>query len=203
MSVAPSSVSDVSDETKRILDEATASVTAQRKKVEARKQECLDAVADGIPAAIERLARGVAHTQPEVTKGLGALGLKALREELAAEAAVLAAYVRAGSVNIKWPRRDSEWSTVEPRKIHSALFAFMYGTPVNRVGNVFDRHGYDVRRTDRSGAQGLVLPQSLYHEDSFGEVAKALNDLGTAEIALAKARAEDDKDAINSLWDEA
>lgn len=193
----------MSDETRRILEEATTVVTAARAQVEVRKQECLNVVADGIPSAIDRLAKRVAQAQPDVTRELGSSGVKALREDLAAEAADLAAYVRAGSERIEWPHRDSEWSTVEPRKVHSALFKFMYGTPVNRVGNVFGRHGYDVRRADRSGAQGLVLPQSLYDEDSFGDVAEALNDLGTAEIALAKAKGEDDKDVVNSLWDEA
>lgn len=194
----------MSDETKRILDEATTVVTTARAEADARKQECLDLVADGIPTAVERLAKRTAQAQPDVTKELGATGVKALREELAAEAAELAQYIRTGSEKIEWPKRDSEWSKVEPRKVHSALFNFMYGTPVNRIGNVFGRHGYDVRKTARGGgAQGLVLPQSLYDEDSFGAVADALNDLGTAEIALMKAKAEDDKDIVESLWDEA
>ena len=202
MSAVPSIVFDVSDETKQILDEATTIVVAERAKADARKRECLDVVADGIPAAVDGLAKAVAQAQPDTTKALGAAGVKALRDELGAEAADLADYVRTGSEKIVWPIRDSKWSKVEPRSIHSALFKFMYGTPVNRVGNVFGRHGYDVRKTDRNGAQGLVLPQSLYNEDSFGAVANALNDLGTAEIALADAKAEDDKDVVDSLWDE-
>lgn len=193
----------MSDETRLALDQAVAVVNAERAKAEARKQECLDVVADGIPAAVDRLAKGVAQSQPDVTRELGPAGVKALREELSRTAANLASYVRAGSARVEWPKRESEWSRVEPRKIHSALFKLMYGTPVDRVGEVFGRHGYDVRKSDRSGSQGLVLPQSLYSEESFGDIAEALNDLGAAEIALAKAKAEDDKDAVNSLWDEA
>ena len=202
----------MSDETKRALDEAMAVAITEHAKGEARKQACLDAVAEGIPAAVDRLAKRIAQAQPDVTRGLGAAGVKALREELATEAADLAAYVRAGSEKVQWPKRDSEWSHVEPRKIHSALFKLMYGAPLNRVGNVFGRHGYDVRKTDRSGqglralpglaARPLVLPQSLYSEESFGDVAAALNDLGAAEIALAKAKAVDDKDVVDSLWDD-
>ncbi len=193
----------MSDETKRILDEATAVVDEARAEADKRKQECLDVVADGIPTAVEALAKRTAQAQPDVTKELGAAGVTALREELAAEAEELAEYVRTGLGEIKWPERDSEWSKVEPRKIHSALFQFMYGAPVNRLGNVFDRHGYDVNRSDRSGSQALVLPQSLYDEESFGPVAQALNDLGSAEIARKKAKAEDDRDIVDSLWDQA
>lgn len=193
----------MSDETKRVLDAATAVVARARAKADERKQECLEAVADGIPRAVERLAKRTAQAQPDVSKQLGAAGVKALREELGAEAVELAEYVRTGSDEIKWPERESEWSQVEPRKIHSALFKFMYGAPVNRLGNVLGRHGYDVNRTERGGSQGLVLPQSLYDEESFDPVAQALNDLGSAEIALKKAKAEDDRDIVDSLWDEA
>jgi hypothetical protein len=193
----------VSDETKRILDEATTTVTAARAKADVRKQECLDSVADGIPAAVERLAKRTAHAQPEVTKALGANGVRALRQELAVESAELAEYVRAGANKIEWPTAASEWSKVEPRRIHSALFNFMYGPPVNRVGDVFARHGYDTQRAERSGAQGLVLPQSLYDEDSFDVVADALNELGTAEIEFKNAYEAEDREVVDSLWDEA
>lgn len=192
----------MSDETKRILDEATTTVTAARAKADARKQECLDVVADDLPAAVERLAKRTAHAQPEVTKALGGNGVRTLRKELAAETAELAEYVRAGADKIEWPTAASEWSKVEPRKIHSALFKFMYGAPVNRVGDVFGRHGYDTQRTERGGAQGLVLPQSLYDEDSFGAVADALNELGAAEIAFKKAKEAEDREVVDSLWDE-
>lgn len=193
----------MSDETKRDLDSATVVVEAARAIAEARKQECLDIVADGLPAAVDRLAKRTAQAQPDVTKELGAPGVKALREELASQTAELAEYVRGGRGRIQWPKRDAEWSKVEPRKVHSALFTFMYGAPVNQVGDVFGRHGYDVQRADRSSAQGLVLPQYLYDEDSFGAVSDALNELGTAELALKKAKAGDDRDTVDSLWDEA
>lgn len=126
--------------------EATTAFAAERTKSDARTRECLDAVADGIRSAVDRLAKGVAQAQPDVTKNLGAAGVKALRDELATEAAELAEYVRAGAEKIEWPNRDSEWSKVDPRKVHSALFKFMYGSPVNRVGEVFGRHGYEIRR---------------------------------------------------------
>lgn len=198
-----SSIVTMSDETRHLLDEATTTVTAVHAKADARKQECLDVIADGLPAAVERLAKHTAQAQPEVTKALGANGVRTLRKELDAEATELAEYIRAGSGKIVWPTGASEWSKVEPRKIHSALFTFMYGAPVNRVGDVFGRHGYDVRRTERSGEQGLVLPQDLYDEEAFGVVADALNELGTAEIALKKAKEADDREIVDSLWDEA
>lgn len=163
----------------------------------------MDVVADGIPAAVERLAKRTAQQQPEVTKGLGAHGVRALRNELADKAAELAEYVRAGLGRIEWPARDSEWSKVESRHVHSALFKFMYGSPVNEIGDVFDRRGYDTQKTPGRGTQGLVLPQSLYDRSSFEAVADALNELGTAEAALKTAKDADDRDVVDSLWDEA
>ncbi len=186
----------VSNETKRILDEATTVVGAARAEADARRRECLDLVADGIPGAVDGVAKRIAQSQPDVTRGLGATGVKALREELAVEATVLAENVRSGSGKIEWPEQDSEWSKVEPRNVHSALFKFMYGTPVNRIGKVFGRHGYEVH-------DGVVLPQELYDESSFGPVVEALNNLGAAEIALRKAKADDDRDVVDSLWDKA
>ncbi|SKF61520.1 Uncharacterised protein [Mycobacteroides abscessus subsp. abscessus] len=191
----------MSDETRRILDEATAAVAVARANADARKQECLDVVADGLPTKVDRLAKHTAQAQPDVTKALGVDGVRALRNELAAKAAELAGYVRTGSDKIQWPRRGDAWEKVESRKVHSALFNFMYGAPTNRVGDVFERCGYDVRRSDRSGAQSLVLPQNLYDED-FGAVVEALHELGTAEISLKKAKEADDRDVVDSLWGE-
>ncbi|MBB0993626.1 hypothetical protein G6010_14330 [Dietzia sp. SLG510A3-3B2-2] len=193
----------MSDETKRMCEEASAAVDAARMRACVRKQECLDVIADGIPAAVERIAKRTAQEQPEVTKGLGVQGIRSLRSELATEAAELAEYVRAGSSEIQWPHRDSEWSKVGSHHIHSALFTYMYGSPVDKIGAVFDRRGYDTQKTPGRGAQGLVLPQSLYDRDSFEAVADSLNELAAAEAALKAAKEADDRDVVDSLWDDA
>lgn len=191
----------MSDETRRALDEAIAVVDAARVKADASKQECLDIVADGIPSEVEQLAKRIAQSQPDVTKGLGVAGVKSLRAALAAEAADLAKLVRGSLRSLEWPSQESEWSKVAPGKVRSALFKLMFGAPVDRVGNIFGEHGYDVQRSSRGGSQGLVLPQYLFSEDSFAPVADALNDLGSAEFALQRAKAEDDRDTVDSLWD--
>lgn len=191
----------MSDETQRALEAAEAALSAAEAHTDQCKRDCLDAVSEGIPAAVDAAAKKIAQSQPDVTRQLGPEGVKALRDELATEAAALAEYVRAGADKIEWPASSGEWiSPIEPRKIHSALFKYMYGRPINRVGDVFERHGYDAQRTPDRSEQGLLLPQSLYTEASFGPVAAALTDLGAARRAQAKAKADDDQDAVDNLW---
>lgn len=191
----------MSDETQQALKEADIALSEAEARAGESKRECLETVAQGIPAAVDASAKRIARSQPDVTRQLGPEGVKALRADLATEAATLAEYVRAGADTIKWPTPSDSWAaTVKPREIHSALFDYFYGRPIDLVGNVFGRHGYDLQRIPGRTQQGLLLPQSLYDESSFGAVAAALTDLGAARRARAKAKAADDQDAVESLW---
>lgn len=127
--------------------------------------------------------------------------MKALREELASEAGTLADFVRAGQEKITWPPGSDDWvTTVKPRDVGSALFRYMYGRPINQVGEVFGRHGYNVQRSPRRAEQGLILPQSLYTDEAFKPVAAALTDLIATRRAHSQAKAADDHAAVDDLW---
>lgn len=143
----------------------------------------------------------MAQRQPEVTKSLGSDGLKALRDELAEAVRQLSTDLEGAADKIKWPQADSEYASVTPGKIHSALFEYMYGQHVDRLAAVFKHHGYDVG--DGQGhSQSFILPQSLYREKEFAQVAEALNAMGKAERAAASAKAAGDEDIVESLWDD-
>jgi hypothetical protein len=47
-----------------------------------------------------------------------------------------------------------------------------------------------------------ILPQDLYDRESFTELASELQRLAVAEQATATAKAADDRDAVESLWDD-
>jgi hypothetical protein len=133
-------------------------------------------------------------------EALGTEGIEHLRTELAHEAALLAADIQGAADEIKWPMPQSDFDKVEARKIHSALFQYMYGERVDKLAAVFKRHGYSIHDNNSQRTQGLVLPQSLYEEDKFGPVAGALNALGEAERRVARAIAADDSSTVDDLW---
>ena len=190
----------MSDETAQRLEEVRATEVEQRAEADDRKRECLTAVAGGIPVHLEEIAKRAAHGQPEVAKELGSDGIKDLRRELADRAVVIASEVEAAVEQIEWPSPQSEFSKVEPRSIHSALFKFLYGRPVDSLAAIFKRHGFSIHDDNAQRAQGLIVPQSLYDEGDFAAVAEALNSLATAERAVAAAKAADDHDIVNSMW---
>lgn len=192
----------MSDDTQRRLEEAVSAASRVRDEANQKKNECLNQVADGLPGKLDALAKGVAQAEPEVTKTLGKAGIQQLRTELANEGAVLAADIRGAVDRVKWPMPHSDFDKVEPRKIHSALFEYMYGLRVDKLAAVFKRHGFSIHEDNSRRTQGLVLPQSLYDEDAFGPVAQALNALGEAERAVSKAKAEDDRSTVDDIWGE-
>lgn len=61
---------------------------------------------------------------------------------------------------------QSGFDKMDARKIHSTLFQYMYGKRVDKLAAVFKRHGYSIHDDNVQRTQGLVLPQSLYEEDS-------------------------------------
>lgn len=192
----------MSEQTAKALEQATAEVERVRAVADACKAACVEKVAQGVRPALERIAKRTAHAQPEVTKALGASGVKAFREDLAASAEAFAADLRSSADGIEWPRSQSQFSPVSARDVHSAFFRLLYGRPVNQLGEVFKNHGYDVDQGHSDGQQHLILPQSLYDESDFAEAAQALHALEIARGAEATAKAEDDRDAVDALWEE-
>ena len=191
----------MSEETKRRLQEATAAAAQVRAVAGQKKIECLSQIAVGLAGRLDMIAKQVAQAEPEVTKTLGKDGIQQLRAELANEAQLLAADIQSAADRIKWPVH-SGYGKIEARKIHSSLFDYLYGTRVNKIAAVFKRHGYSVRDDNRERTQGLVLPQQLYEEDQFRELAQALSALGEAEDAVKAAQATDDRSTVDDIWGE-
>jgi hypothetical protein len=104
----------------------------------------------------------------------------------------LATELREAVDEIEWPRDKYK---IASHDIHSALFKFMYGQGVNRLTAISKAHGFWFDKT------AGVLPQDLYDMNSFGELASALQRLRTAEDATSAAKAADDHDIIDSLWE--
>jgi hypothetical protein len=190
----------MSDETARMVAQAEAIESELCAKADERIRVCLSGIASGLPSRLDDIAKRIAQNQPEVTKALGSDGLKALRQELAEAAQQLALEIEGAADKIKWPQAVSEYSNVSTGNVHSALFEFLYGSPVDKLAAVFKRHGFSVG--DSLGrSQSFILPQSLYQEKAFIPVAEALNSLGKAQRTLASAKAADDEDIVASLWD--
>lgn len=191
----------MSDETQRALQDAATALAQAEARAEETKRACLEDIAAGIPAAVDAHAKQIAHSQPDITRQLGPEGVKALREELAAEAASLADFVRAGVDKIEWPPGSDDWiTTVGPGKVSSALYTYMRGRPINQVGDVFGRHGYDVQHRPRRSEQNLIQPYSLLEDDAFKPVAAALTDLIAARRVHSQAKTADDQAAVEDLW---
>ncbi|MEU3456894.1 hypothetical protein ABZ671_25330 [Micromonospora sp. NPDC006766] len=196
----------MSEETERRLEEARARASQAGAQVEGRKREFLDTIASDIPARIEKLAKGTAHAQPDVSKALGKDGLRKLRDELRDQAMELATEVCGSTDKIKWPKPQSEFSSVSSRHLHSALFDFLYPR-CRSLAAIFKRYGFNVHDDNAQHAQGLVTPQShLYSETEqaaqFTALAEALNVLAEQERALAKAQVAYDRDVVDSLWED-
>lgn len=181
----------MSEETTRELEKLKADEAEQRAATDNLKQKCVESVARGLPDRLDAYAKRLAHKQPDVAKGLGREGIDALRGELAEAAEQLAAELRNAVGQIAWPA-----SARRSHDVHSALFKFMYGPRVTRLTAIFKAHGFHFDPT------GGILPQDLYDMDSFGELVDALQALERTSQATATAKAADDRDVVESLWDD-
>lgn len=98
---------------------------------------------------------------------------------------------------IKWPT-----SYITAKDVRSALFDFLYGSRVDRIAAVLERHGFDIHDDGTRNAQSVILPQYLYDESILTPVTEALQLLAKAKEAAAAAKAVDDEAVIDSFWEE-
>lgn len=179
------------DETTKTLEAARVRLTEARQVAAAEQRKTLEQIAEQLPARAEAIVKRYAHAEPQVTKALGKPGLDALRAEVAAAAAAIGKDFVGAIDEIGWPSTQAHLSRVEPREVHSALFNRFYGKlqgisdPIRAAGYAADRE---------------VLPQELYDQDSFADVAKALTVVASAQQGFIKARVADDKAAVDDLW---
>ncbi|TFC83038.1 hypothetical protein [Cryobacterium sp. TMT3-29-2] len=186
----------MSEATEKALEVAREHLRTAQGNSEAKKRVTLAYIAAHLPGKAESIAKRYAHEQPEVTKSIGREGVSTLRAEVAEEARVLGAAFIAAVDDIEWPISDGTYSKVSPGKIHSAIFKRFHGKVDGVIGPIRSA-GYtlDARHTN-----SVILPQYLYEEDWFDDLAQALNDLSTARRTVQAARAADDKSAVDDLW---
>lgn len=147
---------------------------------------------DGLPAAVDRLAKRAAQAEPDTARRLGPSGVRDLKNDLSVRSAELAADLRSAAERVGWP----ETGLVATKDVHGALFQYLYGARLEPIGRVLKEHGL-------LRPEGAVLPQDLYDEKFFGPLAEALSALSRADAALAQARKADDLRAVDDLWDNA
>jgi hypothetical protein len=190
----------MSTETAQRVAQAEAFASEQRAQADKQIAECLSGIASGLPGRIDDVAKRTAHNQPDVARSLGTDGVNVLRRELADAAQQLGSELEGSADEIRWPQASGV-TRIDYRQIHEALSAFLTGPRLDGIAAVFRRHGFSAG--SRSGpSQTLVLPQDLYDQTSFIPVAAALSLLGTAELSLASAKADDDRATVDSLWDD-
>jgi len=192
----PSTVDRMSDQTATTVRDAEAAAVQARAQAGQLKRQCLSAIADRLPAQADALAKRLAQAQPATTKALGPSGVKALRDQIAARAADVAADLREAENRIEWPRSDGS----APRDVRSAFFKYLYGGRLAALARVLKDHGYDVHDDNAQGCQSAVLPQYLYDEELLEPLADALAGLAAAEKALAQAQAAHDRETVDDLW---
>lgn len=181
------------EETARKLQQLMSAEAQQRAVVDDLKHVCVESVADGLGGRLDAYAKRLAKRQPDVAKKLDRDGIEALRSELAAAAGDLADELREATGEIAWPHDKYQ---ITSRDIHSALFNFMYGHRVNRLTAIFRAHGFWFDET------AGVLPQELYDMNGFDDLASALQNLRSAEESTSAAKADDDNDIVDSLWED-
>lgn len=181
----------MTDETKAALQQATEVWSSAQEAADREKATCLTQIAAHLPERAAESAKRIALAQPEVTKALGREGVAAMRTELQAAAEELGQQFVAAVDEIRWPL--SEYGKVENRNIHSALFDRFY-RKTGALTKVLKDHGYQLGEHDE------FVPQYLYDESQFSEVAAALTTLGQAEAKLKKAKKADDDAAVDYLW---
>ena len=183
----------MSEETTRRLAEAREAEQAASEVASTQIQGTLNAVADGMVGRLEMYAKRLTHQQPRVAKRLGKDGVTALRADLAAAVEEIAADLREAAEDIGWPITPH----VRPQEVHSALFKYLYDTPMSEeLTSIFVTHGFAFDSTQS------VLPQDLYDQHDFGDLPAALTGLANASAARARAAADDDRDQVESLWDQ-
>lgn len=194
----------MSEQTKHALEQANEAVARAEANVTLSKRQALSAIADKIPEAIDQRAKEIAQANPDVTRNLGKEGINNFRSDLAERAAALAAHMRNGEDNIKWPDvellESSRFWGAETRKIHNAVCDSMKGSPIDEVKEVFAQYGYKPKTYSFLPSDPLLNPYFLCAMEDLEIVSQALEQLADARTAQLKAKAEDDEAVVNDLW---
>ena len=191
----------MSDQTGEALRAAEAVLAAEQAKTDRLEAEVLDRIARGVPTAVDGIAKRVAESQPEITRQLGSVGVKAMRADLAEAANQLAAEIR--TAEIAWPGEQSvRYGEVAVRHVDAALFGYLHGPRMDALVEVLQRHGFAKRGDGEHGAQDLVNPHDLYDEGWLSPLAGARTALSAIESRVRAAKQSETDAAVRSIWDD-
>jgi hypothetical protein len=192
----------MSDPTGDALAGAHAALATEQEETERLEQELLDRIAQGVPTAVDGIARRASESQPEITRRLGSDGISAMRKELADNAVALATEIRSARSEISWPVENSvRYGEVATRHVDAALFGWLHGRRMDTLAEVLRTSGFATRGKDGEGAQDLVNPRDLYSEGWLAPVAEALSISAAAESRVQVAQQRDDDATVRSIWD--
>lgn len=177
----------------RALAEAAAAEAQQLATVERMKQECLDAVAEFMPAHLDRYAKHLALSQSDVARNLGRDGIATLRADLKIASVHLGAEVRSANDQIEWPAAKRYFGIAD---IDTALSTFLNGPRIAAITDLFTSHGFRIDQTTG------VRPQNLYNPYAYDSLAHAFRQLYIQVDNNADVLPVDDRDAVELLWEE-
>lgn len=203
----------MSEETQQKLEEARNALSTTEAAAAERELDLLRAVAGRIPERLDAKAKLVAENQPDTTRALGKDGIRELRGQLKALAEDIQGQVLAAAGALKWPhqeyprymQRQDNLKTAQGDAVH-LVFGLFDGPRADKVASLFKDHGFSVRHSESRRSQTLVSPQDFYTSKDFdaelGALAAARIELARAHEAMATAKAADDKDAVESIWED-
>jgi hypothetical protein len=193
-------VEDMGDQTTDALARAEAALAAAQTKTEHLERELLHRIAAEVPSAVDSIAKGVAESQPEVTRRLGSDGIRAMRAELAEKANQLATEIRTAQIN--WPlEQPVRYGEARTRHLDAALFSYLHGRRMDALVDVLRSHGFAIRGEGEHGAQDLINPHDLYHERWLSALAEARTALAATQSSLRAMMQRDADAAVRSIWD--
>ncbi len=180
----------MSEATEHALGTATAEYDAAQRRLKALQQECVDAIADALPAHVDAKAKEIALAQGKVTVTLGD-DVQEMRDKLHAAAEAIAHHLRTDGDKIKWP--DDSWRD----EIALAIDRFL-ARDVSSLVSILSEYGYSVRVGTAQSGYGIG-PWALYDSD-FKDVGIAIDRMRTAKQELKKATKAHTDAQVNDLW---
>ena len=189
----------MSEETQARLAAAEAHLVEVQGPIDEAKAAILDAIEQSIPDHFESVGKKYAQSQPEVTRRLGADGVKEFRAELRELGRSVAHDLRA-STKIEWPAPTTPVS-MEPRMLIRNAFQQALTGPKYKLETLLTKHGFDIgRRNDYTNVSVWDVYDAGRHEREVQAYMDAIAPLGRAQREVHEARRADDAATVSDLW---
>lgn len=189
----------MSEETTQRLHEAETHLAAVREKCETRKDDLLQAISVEIPAHAEALAKKAVYEHVDVTKSLGADGIRDLRDYIGNLATQTAEDVAGASALVNWPKPKIN-SITTPYEVYAAISEYLTEKAAPKFVQAFEERGFHIKSTrpDWLTALGLFTEDTARPETT--RLCKAIQDIAKADDAVRRAKEDHDRAAIDDLW---